>query len=85
MTLSYGKARSVETRHVDTTSDSAGNFSFASKRFWGVYVVPMDPYGMFGHIEITANGFASKRIDVKSGAMGPAETNLGVISLDQTR
>jgi len=85
VTLSYGKGRLIETRHVETTSDAAGSFSFPSKRIWGVYVVPMDPYGIFGNIEIFAVGFSPKNIAVMTGAMGPAETNLGMILLDESR
>ena len=78
--MSRGGAPNKEIGGAVASSD--GTFVLEAKRYWGIYVIPMDFIGYFGSVEIAANGFKTTRIPFKSAPDAPASNDIGTIRLE---
>jgi hypothetical protein len=82
VSLSMGRGGGTEKAFGSAPASGDGAFVLKPKRYWGIYVVPMDFIGYFGTVEIAAPGFRTVRIPFKSAPDAPASTDMGTVSLE---
>lgn len=82
VSLSMGRGSTTEKPIGSVQASSAGAFILEPKRYWSIYIVPMDFIGYFGTVEVAASGFKTVRIPFKSAPDAAACTEIGEVRLE---
>lgn len=79
----YSAGNKDEDVSVKTRDD--GSFIIPADRKWGIIIIlgPFDPLPLNGQVSVRANGYQDGVRDIKITTMGPANSKLGIISLEQ--
>jgi hypothetical protein len=82
VSIYMGRGNHQERGEGSVATSKDGTFAIEAKKYWGIYVIPMDFIGYLGTIEIGSPGFNTVRIPFRSSPVGKPDLGVGTVRLE---